>query len=189
MYGGTNGEDEPFYGIAPMESEPAEIETRPQLLPPSRRLSPVQGLKAPRLASATIASTTTTLHAKTLYRMLEDYTTVLDFDANDPAELHSYGSLARGFFAWGSNTAGITVFLFRCTCACARTGAYTRACTGDTARNHHGQQPLRHAARCYARCNTKPSSFACSYRLSGKSKQPLSCSRSIPDGRFNRCTS
>ena len=29
MYGGTDGEGEPLYGLAPMESEPAEIETPP----------------------------------------------------------------------------------------------------------------------------------------------------------------
>ena len=42
------------------------IETPPHLLPPSRRLSPLQGLEAPTFNfSATTASTTTTLHAKT----------------------------------------------------------------------------------------------------------------------------
>ena len=29
MYGGTDGEGEPLYGMAPMESEPAEIEHKP----------------------------------------------------------------------------------------------------------------------------------------------------------------
>ena len=29
MYGGTDGEGEPLYGMAPMESEPAEIERKP----------------------------------------------------------------------------------------------------------------------------------------------------------------
>ena len=55
----------------------------------------------------------------------------------------------------GSHTAGIIVS--PCTCACFR--ASTGACTGRSASNYHGHQSLRHAARCYARYYTQPSSF------------------------------
>ena len=64
---------------------------------------------------------------------------------------YSYASLARGLLAWGSHTEShrrnhrppLHPYL-----RLARNSACTRACTGGTASNRHGHQPLRHAARC-----------------------------------------
>ena len=94
---------------------------------------------------------------------------------------YSCASLAWGFFAWGSHTAGITVFHCISTCTgkrCLR----PHLPRPHTANNRHGHQRLRHAAECHARCYTRQNSFACSYRLSGKSEQRCSFSRPPPEG-------
>ena len=63
MFGG--GEGEPPYGLTPMESEPAKIETTPQFLPPSRWHLPLQGLEAPTFDVSDNSLDEKTLHAKT----------------------------------------------------------------------------------------------------------------------------
>ena len=102
-----------------------------------------------------------------------------------PTILHNHLLLCKprlGVLRLGESHRRDHRLLCNCTCAYAKNGACTRTCTGGTASNCHGHQPLRHATRCYARYYIKPSSFACSYRLSGKSEQTRRCTSSRPEG-------
>ena len=88
MHGGTDGEGEPLYGLTPMESEPAEIEIPPQLLPPCRRLSPLQEMEAPTFDFSDNSLDDNFTSREDMIQDVQDYTCALDVDADNPAELH-----------------------------------------------------------------------------------------------------
>ena len=84
MYGGTDCEGEPLYRLAPMESEPAEIETPLQLLPPSRRCSCYRDWKLQRFDFSDSSLDDNNTSREDMIQDVQYYTSDLDLDANDP---------------------------------------------------------------------------------------------------------
>ena len=102
MYGGTDCEGEPLYRLAPMESEPAEIETPLQLLPPSRRCSCYRDWKLQRFDFSDSSLDDNNTSREDMIQDMQDYTSALDFD--DPEELLIPVQASSG----GSSSGGVT---------------------------------------------------------------------------------
>ena len=82
------GEVRPLNDLVPMKSEPVEIETPPQLLPLSRRLSPLQELGAQTFDFSDNRLDDNYTSRDDMIQDVQDYTCALDVDADNPAELH-----------------------------------------------------------------------------------------------------
>ena len=155
----------------------------PHLPPPSRRLSPLQGLEGRLFDLSDNSLVDNYPSRKDMIRDAEGLRRCFGLRRQRHYITSSSTSLARTFFALGSHTARIIVSPVPAPVS----GQHRR--TGGTASNCDGYQLLCHAARCYARCYTQPSSFTCSYRLSAKSKEPRGFSRgSVRGTRSNNCT-
>ena len=63
------------------------VETPPHLLPPSRRASPLQGLEAPSFDFSDNSVDDNCTSREDMVQAVRDYTSLLVFDVNDPAEL------------------------------------------------------------------------------------------------------
>ena len=79
-------------------------ETPPHLLPPSRRLSSLQGLEDPTFDFSDHILDDNYISREDMIQDVQDYTSVLDFDANDPAELLVPMQASPG----GSSPGGVT---------------------------------------------------------------------------------
>ena len=83
MYWRIDGEVKPLYVMDPTESEPAEIKPPPQLVPPSRRLSPLQGPEAPKFDVSDKSLDDNYTTREDMIQDVQDYTSALDLDAID----------------------------------------------------------------------------------------------------------
>ena len=77
------GEVRPLNDLVPMKSEPVEIETPPQLLPLSRRLSPLQELGAQTFDFSDNRLDDNYTSRDDMIQDVQDYTSALDLDAID----------------------------------------------------------------------------------------------------------
>ena len=130
------------------------VETPPHLLPPSRRLSPLQGLERPSFVFSDKSLDDNYTSRNHMVQSVRDYTSSLDFGVNDPAKLLNCASLARGFSPGGvtphklpSSSASLPAPAAETEPAPALAPASLQATTTGT--NSYAMEP-----RLYARCYT-----------------------------------
>ena len=78
------------------------VETLPHLLPLSRRLSPLQGLEAPSFDFSDNSVDDNYTLREHMVQVVRDYTSYLDFDVNDLAELFTVQA-SPGVFRLGES--------------------------------------------------------------------------------------
>ena len=126
----------------------------PHLPPPSRRLSPLQGLERPSFVFSDKSLDDNYTSRNHMVQSVRDYTSSLDFGVNDPAKLLNCASLARGFSPGGvtphklpSSSASLPAPAAETEPAPALAPASLQATTTGT--NSYAMEP-----RLYARCYT-----------------------------------